>query len=243
MLNQAIDTLVKAGIPIVGAAGNGDGYQDACTFSPASATGALVVAALDRNGLPAAFSNVGVCVDIWAPGVAIYAASRNSITDIAQKTGTSQAASFVTGLLAAYLQSGFHSMDVVDALLRDARQVDAVGIYYSSHRVADSEPIRIAAETNPSNAPAQPYDLKEPTRPPSNFLTTASDQPSQLPFDTTSSVPSDVPSSIPSDATSSIPSDVPSDTPSLLPTRNSETNQRASALPSIVGSIDAVGIL
>lgn len=43
LLNKAVDKATKAGIPVVVAAGNGG--RNACTYSPASASSAITVAA------------------------------------------------------------------------------------------------------------------------------------------------------------------------------------------------------
>lgn len=66
-LDDAVEAVVSAGIPVVVAAGNDFG-ADSCTRSPAGAPSAITVAATDINDAAAAFSNIGSCVDIWAPG-------------------------------------------------------------------------------------------------------------------------------------------------------------------------------
>lgn len=70
---QAFNDLVDFGtlseILTVVAAGNEN--ADACTVSPASALSAITVAAEDITDTRAFFSNFGVCVDIYAPGVEI----------------------------------------------------------------------------------------------------------------------------------------------------------------------------
>jgi subtilisin family serine protease len=66
-LDDAVEAVVSAGIPVVVAAGNDFG-ADACTKSPAGAPSAITVAATDINDQAAGFSNIGSCVDIWAPG-------------------------------------------------------------------------------------------------------------------------------------------------------------------------------
>ncbi len=66
-LEDAVSQVVAAGIPVVVAAGNEYG-ADACTTSPAGAPSAIAVASSDRNDNASPFSNVGKCVDIWAPG-------------------------------------------------------------------------------------------------------------------------------------------------------------------------------
>lgn len=70
-LDEAVESVVFAGIPVVVAAGNDFG-ADSCTKSPAGAPLAITVAATDINDNAAVFSNIGSCVDIWAPGKEFY---------------------------------------------------------------------------------------------------------------------------------------------------------------------------
>ena len=58
-------TVSMQGVTVVVIAGNE--YQDACNFSPASATGAITVGSTDKNDTFSNFSNYGKCVDILAP--------------------------------------------------------------------------------------------------------------------------------------------------------------------------------
>mgnify|MGYP003694794741 CR=1 FL=1 len=66
-MNEAIAAVIADGIVVVVAAGN-DG-QDACGTSPASAANALTVGATDVTDTRASFSNLGPCLDLFAPGV------------------------------------------------------------------------------------------------------------------------------------------------------------------------------
>ena len=66
-MDDAVYEVFNAGVPVVVAAGNDYG-ADACTESPAAAGAAITVAATTRMDSAAPFSNIGSCVDIWAPG-------------------------------------------------------------------------------------------------------------------------------------------------------------------------------
>jgi len=103
--SDALDTAVKAladsGVSVTVAAGNSG--QNACNFSPARAglyPGVITSAAIDSTGAEAAFSNYGMCVDVWAPGVNVVSTSRTGGT--ATMSGTSQASPHVSGTAALY---------------------------------------------------------------------------------------------------------------------------------------------
>jgi subtilisin family serine protease len=101
-LDGAVERTVKAGIPVVVAAGN-EG-EDACKSSPARAPHAITVAATDSRDTRATWSNFGRCVDIFAPGVDVRSAWPTSKTATEVLSGTSMATPHVTGVLARYLQ-------------------------------------------------------------------------------------------------------------------------------------------
>jgi len=107
-LNAAIEQLVGSGTFVAVAAGNE--AADACGSSPASAPDAFTVAASDRTDAAASFSNFGVCVDGYAPGVGIVSSVPGGGT--ARLSGTSMATPHVTGV-AALLKSRSNSTPAV----------------------------------------------------------------------------------------------------------------------------------
>ncbi len=99
LLQVAINAHDTRDILFVAAAGNDSQSNDFNPTYPASYPGnnIIAVAAIDRNGSLAAFSNFGAqSVDIAAPGVDIVTTSRGN--QIAFVSGTSMAAPFVTGV-------------------------------------------------------------------------------------------------------------------------------------------------
>jgi subtilisin family serine protease len=101
-IDQAVTNSINAGISYAIAAGNAG--SDACNTSPARTPNAVTAAASDINDAKASFSNLGTCVDIFAPGVNIT--SSYTTSDVATKvfSGTSMAAPHVAGAMALYLQ-------------------------------------------------------------------------------------------------------------------------------------------
>jgi len=118
--NDAIQASIAAGVVYAVAAGNYG--MDACQFSPASAAGALTVGATTRKDARAYYSNIGSCVDLFAPGDSIVSAWYTSDTGTNTLRGTSMAAPHVAGVAALYLEAhpSGSPAEVAQALLANA---------------------------------------------------------------------------------------------------------------------------
>lgn len=101
-VDRAAAATVRAGIPVVAAAGNYD--MSACGFSPARVPSVITVAASDSDDYRAEFSDYGSCVDLYAPGVNIRSASNASNSATELMDGTSMAAPQVSGAVARIQQ-------------------------------------------------------------------------------------------------------------------------------------------
>ncbi|MFC9689013.1 S8 family serine peptidase [Kribbella sp. NPDC056951] len=115
-INRAVKNSIAAGIVWSVAAGNDNGGS-ACTPSPAKVPEAITVASTDSNDSRSSFSNIGSCVDIFAPGGNITSASNSNNNGSKGMSGTSMAAPHVTGAVAMYLSA---NPSATPAQVRDA---------------------------------------------------------------------------------------------------------------------------
>ena len=103
-LDTAVNNLHNANVTVAAAAGNNNG-ANACNFSPARAVNAITTGSTTTTDARSSFSNIGTCLDIFAPGSGILSAWYTSNTATATLSGTSMASPHVAGVAALYKQA------------------------------------------------------------------------------------------------------------------------------------------
>ncbi len=124
-LDDATQGTIDAGVPVAVAAGNNYG-KDACGTSPAQLPAAITLGSTDQNGSRSNFSNLGRCLDLFAPGGNITSTKNGGGST--GMSGTSMATPHAAGAAALYLSSHKSAtpQQVRDALVSNADS-DVVG--------------------------------------------------------------------------------------------------------------------
>ncbi|MBY8875545.1 S8 family serine peptidase [Micromonospora sp. PLK6-60] len=123
--NTSVDTAVRnsinSGVTYGLAAGNDSG-ANACNTSPARTAEAITVGSTTNTDARSSFSNIGTCLDIFAPGSSITSAWNSSDTATNTISGTSMATPHVVGAaaLVASANPSWTPQQVRDYLVNNA---------------------------------------------------------------------------------------------------------------------------
>ena len=102
-MTNSISNSINSGITYVVSAGNFN--ADACAHSPGNISSALVIGATTASDNRAGYSNLGPCIDVWAPGNSITSTDFETNNGARVMSGTSMASPMVAGTAALYLQN------------------------------------------------------------------------------------------------------------------------------------------
>jgi subtilisin family serine protease len=153
-LDTAVQNSINAGVTYAIAAGNDYG-TNACNTSPARVAAAITVGSTTSTDARSDFSNIGTCLDIFAPGSSIQSAWSTSDTATNTISGTSMATPHVAGVAALYLQNNFAASPatVASQIINTATTGVLTGIGTGSpNRLLYSLPtaqIQVTVQTNP----------------------------------------------------------------------------------------------
>ncbi|MFH1306814.1 MAG: S8 family serine peptidase [Candidatus Micrarchaeota archaeon] len=151
-LAQKVNWAVSNGATVVVAAGNSAGVVS----SPACASGAIAVGAVDKNDVRAYFSGTGKSLDIMAPGVAIYS---SVIGGYASWSGTSMATPHVSATIALMKEK---NSTMTDAQIKEALYNTAVDLGLSSRYQGNGRLDAYAAITYTGETPPPPPNECKP---------------------------------------------------------------------------------
>ena len=196
-LNTAVDRVVADGVTVVVAAGNEN--ADACRRSPASAASAITVGATTSSDTRASYSNVGPCLDLFAPGSSIVSAWIGGSQSINTLSGTSMASPHVAGAAAAFLSAwpAASPSAVASGVLSSATvNVVSDGGGGSPNGLLYVDPQWLPGTTNPPPSSGAPLPTS-PSTEPTTVTTSPAPVPPTLPITRPTRPPSVPPSTFP----------------------------------------------
>lgn len=139
-LDSAVRGAIAKGVFFSVAAGNS--RADACTGSPNRVAEAMTVGNVRSTDARSASSNIGPCVDIFAPGSNITSATHQDDVGTKRKSGTSMAAPHVAGAAALILQQNPNASPAQVFAMIDANSY--------RNKISDARGTNLLLNTRPS---------------------------------------------------------------------------------------------
>lgn len=123
--HHAIEALFEKNVIMVASAGNE--WDNACNKAPGSYREVITAAATDSDDACTAYTNVGTCVNLFAPGSSVSSTYNRDKWDQATFSGTSASSAHVAGVVALLLEKDPNMThdQIMEALL-DAGEKDVV---------------------------------------------------------------------------------------------------------------------
>ncbi|MEU4802127.1 S8 family serine peptidase [Actinosynnema sp. NPDC023587] len=145
-VDQAVRNSIAAGVTYGLAAGNDSG-ANACNTSPARTTEAITVGSTTNADARSSFSNIGTCLDIFAPGSNITSSWYTDDNATNTISGTSMATPHVVGAAAVHLSANPAAtpQQVRDALVNGATN----GVVGNPGAGSPNKLLRVVGDTTP----------------------------------------------------------------------------------------------